>query len=141
MTAIAKTLDVARSNLVERVAKKRPKRTTYDKADDARLVPMIRELVDLRPTYGYRRITALLNRQLVAAGEPRLNHKRIYRIMELHGWLLQRYTGRRIERAHDGKVRTLCSNMRWCSDGFEIPCWNGETVRVAFTLDTCDREA
>jgi transposase InsO family protein len=30
--------------------------------------------------------------------------------------------------------------MRWCSDGFEIPCWNGEIVRVAFTMDTCDRE-
>jgi putative transposase len=141
MTTIAKTLDVARSNLIERVSKKRPKRTTYDKADDVRLVPMIRELVDLRPTYGYRRITALLNRKLVATGESRVNHKRIYRIMELHGWLLQPHTGRRIERAHDGKVRTLSSNMRWCSDGFEIPCWNGEIVRVAFTLDTCDREA
>jgi putative transposase len=90
MTAIAETLDVARSNLIERVAKKRAKRTTYDKADDVRLVPMIRELVDLRPTYGYRRVTALLNRKLVAAGEPRVNHKRIYRLMELHGWLLQR---------------------------------------------------
>jgi len=78
--------------------------------------------------------------QFVAAGAPRVNHKRIYRIMDLHGLLLQRYTGRRIERAHDGAVRTLNSNMRWCSDGFEIPCWNGETVRVAFTLDTCDRE-
>jgi putative transposase len=24
---------------------------------------------------------------------------------------------------------------------FEVPCWNGEAVRVAFGLDTCDREA
>jgi transposase InsO family protein len=24
---------------------------------------------------------------------------------------------------------------------FEVPCWNGEAVRVAFVLDTCDREA
>jgi putative transposase len=75
-----------------------------------------------------------------AADQPRVNHKRIYRIMQLHGLLLQRHPGRRIERAHDGVVRTFRSNMRWCSDGFEIPCWNGEIVRVAFTLDTCDRE-
>lgn len=32
-------------------------------------------------------------------------------------------------------------NHRWCSDSFEIPYWNGETVRVVFALDTCDREA
>jgi transposase InsO family protein len=30
---------------------------------------------------------------------------------------------------------------RWCSDGLEIACDNGEKVRVAFALDCCDREA
>jgi putative transposase len=28
-----------------------------------------------------------------------------------------------------------------CSDGFEIHCYNGEKVYVAFCLDTHDREA
>ena len=32
-------------------------------------------------------------------------------------------------------------NRRWCSDGFEIGCDNGERVPVAFALDCCDREA
>jgi len=32
------------------------------------------------------------------------------------------------------------SNPRWCSDGSEIGCDNGEKVRVAFALDCCDRE-
>src|SRR5207248_6855430 len=32
-------------------------------------------------------------------------------------------------------------DTRWCSDGFEIGCDNGEKVRIAFTLDCCDREA
>ena len=31
--------------------------------------------------------------------------------------------------------------MRWCSDCFEIKCFNGEKVYVIFVLDTCDREA
>ena len=31
-------------------------------------------------------------------------------------------------------------NTRWCSDGFELSCDNGERVRVAFALDCCDRE-
>ena len=41
---------------------------------------------------------------------------------------------------HDGQIVTLQSNMRWCSDVFEIGCWNGERVRVAFSMDCCDRE-
>jgi transposase InsO family protein len=37
-------------------------------------------------------------------------------------------------------VITLKSDLRWCSDCFEIACWNGDQVRVAFSLDRCDRE-
>lgn len=33
------------------------------------------------------------------------------------------------------------SNQRWCSDGVEFRCDNGERLRVTFTLDCCDREA
>ena len=29
----------------------------------------------------------------------------------------------------------------WSGDAFEIACWNGEKIRVAFALDCCDREA
>ena len=32
------------------------------------------------------------------------------------------------------------SNLRWCSDGFEFTCWNGEVVRGAFIIDAHDRE-
>ncbi len=31
-------------------------------------------------------------------------------------------------------------NQRWCSDGFEIACDNGERVRVIYVLDACGRE-
>lgn len=52
-----------------------------------------------------------------------------------------RHTGKGRQVPQQGKVITLKSNQRWCSDGFEIPCWNGEVVRAAFGLDSCDREA
>ena len=81
---------------------------------------MIRRLVDVRPTYGYRRITALLNRALVAESKPAANHKRVFRIMKRHGLLLARHTGRRMGRLHHGKVVVMRSNLRWCSDVFEI---------------------
>ena len=89
---------------------------------------------------GYRRVTALLNRELQRDGNAPVNHKRVYRLMSQNGLLLARHTGRGRQVNHDGKVITLRSNPRWCSDTFEIPCWNGEKVRVAFVLDTCDRE-
>jgi len=44
-------------------------------------------------------------------------------------------------RVHDGKISVEKSNLRWCSDGFEIACHNRERVRVAFSLDCCHREA
>ncbi len=32
------------------------------------------------------------------------------------------------------------SNLRWCSDGFEFTCWNGDVIRGAFLIDAHDRE-
>jgi putative transposase len=40
---------------------------------------------------------------------------------------------------HDGKVIVLRSNLRWCSDGVEFTCWNGDIVRGAFIIDAHDR--
>lgn len=139
MKRIAETLCVARSNLAfAATAEARP--LQYQKQDDVWLLPLVRALVDERPTYGYRRIWAMLNRQLTAVGKPRVNHKRVYRIMRQHALLLARHTGKRPERKHEGRVITLKRNLRWSSDVFEIPCFNGEAVRVAFALDCCDRE-
>ena len=53
-------------------------------------MPLIRRVVDERPTYGYRRVTALVNRLLAAEGKPTANHKRFFRIMKQQGLLLQR---------------------------------------------------
>jgi putative transposase len=138
---VAEVLEVSRSQLHERLRHGPQPRTRYRKSEDAELLQPVRRLVDERPTYGYRRIGALLNRERALAGLPRLNHKRLYRLMAQNGLLLQRYTGKPPGRAHDGQIISIRPNLRWTSDGFEIACWNGEVVRVAFALDTCDREA
>ncbi len=117
--------------------KKRPER--YNKQEDDALLPLIREIIDKKESYGYRRVTILLNRQLMSQGKDPINHKRIYRIMKKHNLLLPVY-GKKTTRTHDGKVITLRSNTRWCSDTFTIQCDNGDKVLVAFALDTCDRE-
>jgi hypothetical protein len=50
-------------------------------AEDAELLGSARQLVDVRPTYGYRRIGKVPNRERAAAGLHGLNHKRMYRLM------------------------------------------------------------
>lgn len=60
--------------------------------------------------------------------------------MQANNLLLARRYTVRPDRAHDGKVVTPRSNLRWCSDGFEFTCWNGEVIRAAFIIDAHDRE-
>jgi transposase InsO family protein len=144
---IVRALGVSRSNLLEQLRKAgqppSPPTTPAAEATEAQetgqnaaLLSRIRELVDQRPSYGYRRVTALLNREL----SERVNPKRIYRIMKRNKLLLERCTGDGRGRKHDGVIITLKPNLRWCSDSFEIRCWSGERVHVAFVLDSCDRE-
>ncbi|MCC5974718.1 MAG: IS3 family transposase [Rubellimicrobium sp.] len=138
--AVAETLGIARSNLIDRLKGRTKPRRRYQKAQDAAVVPLITALVSARPTYGYRRITAILNRQLRSEGLAPVNHKRVYRIMQAHNLLLARKYSERPEHVHDGKVIVMRSNLRWCSDGFEFTCWNGDIVRGAFIIDAHDRE-
>lgn len=140
MKVVADTLGVARSNLVEQLRGGSKPRGRYQRQGDHELLAAIRQLTDARPTYGYRRITALMNRARRASGAEPLSHKRVYRLMLQGGLLLQRHGTRRPIRAHEGTVIAPASNLRWSSDGLEIPCWNGEVVRLAFAIDTHDRE-
>ena len=141
MKRIAETLGISRSHLSQRMKETPKARSNYQITSDAEVLPQIRTIVDQRPNYGYRRIGALLNRIRKSSGLPAFNHKKVYRLMKQNNLLLTRHTGKPMpERVHEGKVITLRSNSRWCSDGFEIRCWNQEVVRVTFVLDTCDRE-
>lgn len=141
MSAVADGLGVARPYLSAMRNRPPPRPRGRPPLPDAELVADIRALVADLPTYGYRRVHALLRRQAETTGRASPNPKRVYRVMKVHGLLLQRDGERREERRHDGRVAVDRCNTRWCSDGLEIACDNGEKVRVAFALDCCDREA
>lgn len=140
MKAVADILGVARSNLVEQLGKPAPRKRRYRRQGDDELLAAIQQITDARPTYGYRRVTALLNRARRPAGAAPVNHKRVFRLMRQAGLLLQPHIGHRPVRAHQGTVIAPASNLRWSSDVLEVACWNGEVVRIAFTIDTHDRE-
>ncbi|HHO0815786.1 TPA: IS3-like element IS2 family transposase [Escherichia coli] len=110
--------------------------------DDTDVLLRIHHVIGELPTYGYRRVWALLRRQAELDGMPAINAKRIYRIMRQNALLLERKPAvPPSKRAHTGRVAVKESNQRWCSDGFEFCCDNGERLRVTFALDCCDREA
>lgn len=106
-------------------------------SDDIQLIERVRAFVEQRGSYGYRRVAARLN--TASPTEPPVNHKRMYRVMKQNDLLLPKCSGSKV-RVHDGKVATLRSDLRFCSDAFEVRCANGERVFVAFAMDCCDRE-
>ena len=118
MKAVADTLAVARSNLIERVSRRAKSRRPYRKAGDNELLALIRRLVAAPDLHGYRRIRRLINRQRKANRKPPVNGKRVLRIMQANKLTLERHTGRRPGRTHDGVVIASRSNIRWCSDHF-----------------------
>ncbi len=62
MSAVCSTLQVARSNIAEQVAGRPAKRQGRPPQPDEELVTAIKALIGTLPTYGYRRVHALLVR-------------------------------------------------------------------------------
>ena len=90
--------------------------------DDAEILPLIEAVMKERPSYGYKRVTAMVNKRFGRT----YNRKRIYRLMRKGGLLLPRQPVNRAQHLGTGKVMVARPNMRWCSDRFEIHCWNDE---------------
>ncbi|WP_148675719.1 IS3 family transposase [Klebsiella michiganensis] len=144
ISLVSRCLRVSRAQLhaMARRSKGWQDRRCKRKPDDTEALARIHTVIDDLPTYGYRRVWALLRRQSETDDMAVINAKRVYRIMRQNALLLERKSTIPLsKRAHTGKVAVGESNRRWCSDGFEFSCDNGEKLRVTFALDCCDREA
>jgi len=136
---VKRVCEVLKTSRAAYYKKGKKMKSRYTKNDDEQILKDIIKIKEVRPTYGYKRVMAMLNRERVTLGLQKYNKKRIYRIMSLNDLLLLKYPKRQ-KHEGNGKVMTLHSNTRWCSDAFEIHCFNGEKVYVAFSLDCKDRE-
>ena len=137
-TIICKTLGNSRSSIYWKPKGKTVKR--YAKKEDSNVLDEINKVMKERETYGYKRITAMINKERRKKNLSTYNRKRICRVMDINDLLFKKNP---VENKHEptGKIITIQSNTRWCSDGFEIHCYNGEKVYVVFALDCHDREA
>ena len=74
------------------------------RGDDQLLADIRQQLTEL-PSYGYRRACALVNRQRASSGAPRVNPKRVYRVMAGNALLLPKAPRRpQSSRPHTGTV-------------------------------------
>ena len=111
MKVVAEVIGVSRSNLIERLRDRPKKRLGRPPLPDDELVADIKAVIAELPTYGYRRVHAILRRQALAAGRNPPNHKRVYRVMKVYGLLLDRHVGG-VERRHDGRIAEGCRMAR-----------------------------
>ena len=84
MKTVAEVIGVSRSNLMERLQARPKKRIGRPPLPDIGLVAEIKAVIANLPTYGYRRVHAILKRQALTAGLKPPNHKRVYRVMKAH---------------------------------------------------------
>jgi putative transposase len=129
--AVCDTLGMARSHMHARLHRGdgwRDARMNRTPAPDDELLAEISLQISDLPSYGYRRACALVNRERRAQGRPLVNPKRAYRVTAEAKLLLPKAPRRpQSSRPHEGKVAVAASDVRWCSDGFEIKCESGET--------------
>jgi putative transposase len=92
-------------------------------------------LAQCPPSYGYRRIHALLARQGI-----RCNPKTVCQHLKRQAWLAShRHRTQRPGRPHQGKVAVLRSNQRWACDITTFRLWAGQKLRLAVIIDCADR--
>ena len=126
MKAVAEVIGVSRSNLIERLQGRPKKRLGRTPLPDDELVADIKAVIAGLPTYGYRRVHAILKRQALAAGRKPPNHKPVYRVMKVCGLLLDRHVGgveRWTMRSHaatrlksGGKIRGIVLTIPNCKE-------------------------
>ena len=83
---------------------------------DAAVVTMIREIIDDNPTFGVRRITAMLRRRVT----QRINRKKVHRIIQHNGWQVYRTPQGKRPRIEAWPSRTTAPNSRWAIDTTHI---------------------
>ena len=103
---------------------------------DTELVLELKRVIDEEPTYGVRRLTAMVRRGL---GIP-VNRKKVHRIVKLNHWqAIKRSKGKR-PRVKGWISRAQHPNQRWAIDVTHIFCGRDGWCHLPGVIDCSDRE-
>ena len=124
-------LRVSRSALSRDGSPKTKRATKIDSSFTAE----VKEIIDRHPTFGYRRIWALLK------GDGRkVNRKRVYRVLKANGWFVNQRTNTPRPRVKKSRSKALESDTRWAVDVTHIPCGEDGWGHLCAVIDCHDRE-
>jgi putative transposase len=124
-------LGVPRSSLRATMPESRRRRPL-----DATLVERLRELIKTHPTYGYRKLWALLR-----FGEGLLvNRKVIYRILKCKRWFVHQRQLTPRPRVQGRRSVAPASDLRWAIDLTHVSCGADGWGHLAAIIDCHDRE-
>lgn len=114
----------------------RPPRLPPSPGVSADLAAQVQRLIQQHPTFGYRRIWALLRYR-----EGRcVNRKAVYRVLKLKRWLMHQRPCTPRPRARGRVSAAHRSNERWAMDVTHIPCGPDGWGHLAAVIDCHDRE-
>jgi putative transposase len=128
---VCRLLEVPRSSLRTASIEKCPRRPL-----DAVLVERIRELIKRHPTFGYRKLWALLR----YADGIVVNLKAVYRILKTKRWFVHQRKVTPRPRVQGRRSVASASNQRWAMDLTHIYCGEDGWGHLAAIIDCCDRE-
>lgn len=100
------------------------------------LANIIKQLIQQHPTFGYRRLWAMLRGQY----NLQVNRKAVYRIIKLKGWFCNQRTSTPRPRAQSMRSQASHSDLRWAMDLTHIPCGRDGWGHLSVVIDCHDRE-
>lgn len=131
MRRICVVLHLSRSSLQER-AIPNGRRQRAQPELEAKVYLLIQE----HPSYGYRRLWALLKYRLGL----KVNRKRIYQLLKRKHWLVHQRVRTPRPRVKGWVSRTSRSNQRWAMDLTHVNCGVDGWAHLVAVIDCCDRE-
>ncbi len=111
-------------------------RTQRRRAADPELEQKVKVLIQEHPSYGYRRVWALLRFRLGL----NVNRKRIYGLLKRKRWLVHQRVRTPRPRVKGWVSRTARSNQRWAMDLTHVNCGVDGWAHLVAVIDCCDRE-
>jgi ABC-type Fe3+/spermidine/putrescine transport system ATPase subunit len=130
MSFFAELYQVPRSAVRERPDKQRVP------VVDEVLAQRLQRLIVQHPTFGYRRLWALLR---FHEGLP-INRKAVYRVLVLKGWFVHQPRMAPRPRVQGRRSRASRSNERWAMDVTHVDCGADGWGHLAAIIDCHDRE-
>ena len=103
---------------------------------DEVLAERIQQLIEEYPTFGYRRLWAMLR----FVEGIRVNRKAVCRLLMFKGWFVHQRSLTPRPRVHGMRSRAQRSDERWAMDVTHIPCGADGWGHLTAVIDCHDRE-